>query len=182
MSDRVSDCPPLLAPGEHKFTVHELHVLCVENFSLSKTRSEIMQGFRQIVDDLEGLQVRADIVVDGSFLTQEIDPDDIDFAVVISPEFYEACSPVQLQYLEWIRDEFSIKKTHLCDCYLCIEYPNDHAEYFDGIQNREFWVNLYAESVIYKRKRGVAIVHIRAGGGTLASESSSPVGRTFLTE
>jgi predicted nucleotidyltransferase len=182
MSDRVSDCPPLLAPGEHELTVHELQVLCVNNFALSKTRSEIMQGFQRIVDDLERLKIRADIVVDGSFLTQEIDPDDIDFAVVISPEFYEGCSSEQLKYLEWIRDEFSIKTTHLCDCYLCVEYPKDHPEYFDGIQNRGFWVNLYAESVIYKQKRGVAIVHIGGAGGALASEPAQPVGRIFLTE
>jgi hypothetical protein len=99
MSDRVSDCPQLLDPGEHEHTVPELHVLCVENFPLSKTRSEIMRGFRRIIGDLERLQIRADIVVDGSFLTQEIDPDDVDFAVVISPEFYESCSLEQLKYI-----------------------------------------------------------------------------------
>lgn len=164
MSDRVSDCPPLLAPGEHELSIDEIRALCVQNFPLSKTRNEIMQGFQRIVGDLERLQIRADIVVDGSFLTQEIDPDDIDFAVVVSPEFYESCSQEQMRYLEWIRDEFSIKTTHLCDCYLCIEYPQRHAEYFDGIQNREFWVNLYAESVIYKQKRGVAI--LRVGNAT----------------
>lgn len=138
-----------------------------------------MQGFQRIVGDLRRLQIRADIVVDGSFVTQEIDPDDIDFAVVVSPEFYESCSPEQLTYLEWIRDEFSIKTTHLCDCYLCVEYPKDHAEYFDGIQNREFWVNLYAESVIYKRKRGVAIVRVSGDGEPLEQEPIDPLGRSI---
>jgi hypothetical protein len=165
MSDRVSDCPPLLAPGEHEIAIHELHVLCVQNFPLSKTRSEILRGFQRIIDDLARLEIRADIVVDGSFLTQEIDPDDIDFAVVVSPEFYESCSSEQLKYLEWIRDDRSMQTTHLCDPYLCVEYQKEDPEYFDGIQNREFWVNLYAESVIYKQKRGVAILRVGSGRG-----------------
>src|SRR5438132_1423214 len=98
-----------------------------------------MNGFRRIVDDLVRLRIPCDIVVDGSFLTEEIDPDDIDFAVVVTPEFYESCSPDQLKYLEWIRDDFSTKQSHLCDCYLCIEYPTSSPEYFDGIQNRAYW-------------------------------------------
>jgi hypothetical protein len=140
-----------------------------------------MRGFQQIVDDLERLQIQADIVVDGSFLTQEIDPDDIDFAVVVSPSFYESCSPEQLKYLEWIRDEFSIKATHLCDCYLCVEYPKDHPEYFGGIQNREFWVNLYAKSVVYKQIRGVAILRVGGDGGSL-EPGPTPPSRRFLTD
>jgi len=150
----------------------EIQTLCVQSFPLSKTRNEIMHGFRRIVEDLERLQIPSDIVVDGSFLTQEIDPDDIDFAVVVSPAIFESCDPNQTGYLEWIRDEFSIKSTHLCDCYLCVEYPNNHPEYFDGIQNRKWWVTLYAESVVYKRKRGVAIVRV-AGGSHQETPTSS---------
>jgi hypothetical protein len=157
---RVSDCPPLLAPGEHKLSCNVVRNLCVNNFPLSATRNEIMGGFERIVQDLTRLLVPCEIVVDGSFLTEEIDPDDIDFAVVVSPQVFESCSPEQSKYLEWVRDDQSIKQTHLCDCYLCVEYPEGHPEYFDGIQNRAWWVGLYAESVIYKRKRGVAIVSV----------------------
>jgi hypothetical protein len=160
MSRPKTDLPPLLPPGEHRLSIDELCSLCVDNFPLSETRREIMGGFGRILGDLAGLLIPCDIVVDGSFLTQEIDPDDIDFVVVVTPEFYESCSPEQLKCLEWIRDDFAIKETHLCDCYLCVEYPNTHPEYFDGIQNREYWVGHYAKSIIYKRDRGVAIVRI----------------------
>jgi hypothetical protein len=119
-----------------------------------------MRGFRRIVTDLKQLCIPCDIVADGSFLTQEINPDDIDFAVVVTPEFFESCSPDQLKYLEWIRDDLSIKQTHLSDCYLCVEYPKSHPEYFDGIQNRDFWIGLYSKSIIYKRDRGVAVLRV----------------------
>ena len=160
MARPKEDLPPLLPSGEHPLTVEELHCMCVDDFALSKTRSEIMRGFGRIYNDLVRLRIPCDIVFDGSFVTKEIDPDDVDFVVVVTPAFYESCSAEQLKYLDWIRDEPSIKKTHLCDCYLVVEYPESHPEYFEGIQNREFWVNLYSKSIIYKRERGVAIVHI----------------------
>jgi hypothetical protein len=154
------DFPPLLQRGEHAYTVEALRSMCVDEFPLSKTRQEIMCGFERIHADLIRLKIPCDIVFDGSFLTKEIDPDDVDFTVVVTPEFYESCEPEQLKYLEWIRDDFSIKDTHLCDCSLCVEYLPSRPEYFDGIQNREFWVNLYAKSIIYQRVRGVAIIHV----------------------
>lgn len=160
MSHPKTDLPPLLTPGEHSLDIEELRSLCVQNFPLSVTRSEIMHGFDRIIADLVNLHIPCDLVVDGSFLTQEIDPDDIDFVVVVTPEFFETCTPKQLHYLEWIRDDSKIKETHLCDCYLCVEYPKSHPEYFDGIQNREYWVALYAKSIIYKRDRGVAILRV----------------------
>jgi hypothetical protein len=154
------DFPPLLEHGEHPFTVEALRILCVDNFPLSTTRKEIMRGFERIYADLIRLKIPCDIVFDGSYLTKEIDPDDVDFTVVVTPEFFEACNAEQLTYLEWIRDDFSPKITHLCDCQLCVEFPPSHPEYFDGIQNRAFWVNLYAKSIIYQRVRGVAIIRI----------------------
>jgi hypothetical protein len=119
-----------------------------------------MNGFLRIACDLVALRVICDLVVDGSFLTEEINPEDIDFAVCVTPEFYDSCSDSQLRFLEWIRDDFMIRDTHLCDCHLCVEFEPNDPQYFDGIQSRFFWVNLFAKSVVYKRERGVALIHI----------------------
>jgi hypothetical protein len=160
MSERISDCPPLLPAGEHVITVEQLWDMGVLKFPLSRTRREIIKGFERILSDLVSLKIIGDTIIDGSFLTEEIDPDDIDFTLVVSPEFYEICSPEQRKIMDWIGDDHAIKITHLCDCYLCVEYPVGHPEYFDGYQNRALWVNLYANSVVYKRIRGVAIIRL----------------------
>ena len=123
-----------------------------------------MQGFRRIYRQALNLGISGDLVVDGSFLTQEIDPDDIDFALVVAPDFYDNCNPEQRKFLEWIRDEKSIAATHLCDCYLCVEWPPEHEMYFDGLQNRQYWVLWYSKSKIYKRERGVVIVSLENEG------------------
>jgi len=164
MSERVSDCPPLFEPGEHSLCVELIQLLCVDYFPLSSTRQKIMQGFRRIYSESLRLGIPGDLVVDGSFITEEIDPDDIDFALVIAPEFYDGCNAEQRQFIEWIRDDFRIRDTHLCDCYLCVEWPVGHEQYFDGLQNREYWVNWYSKSTVYKRDRGVVIVSLANEG------------------
>ena len=159
MSDRISDCPPLFPAGEHVLTMEQLREKCVDAFPISKTRQKIMAGFEHIFMLGVGFGIIGDLVIDGSFLTEEIDPDDIDFAVVVSPEFYDHCDAEQREFLEWIRDDFSIRDTNLCDCYLCVEWPAGHEQYFDGLQNREYWVKWYSKSTVLKRDRGVAIVN-----------------------
>ncbi|HZQ43846.1 MAG TPA: hypothetical protein VFA99_11375 [Acidobacteriaceae bacterium] len=163
MQKRVSDLPPLLSPGIHEISMQWLQENGVDAFSLSKTRPHILEGLARIVRQLEELRIECSLIVDGSFLTQEIDPLDIDFAVCVTPDFYESCDSAQLECLDWIRDSFDIKKTHLCECYLCVEYPEDHPEWFGGIQNRAYWVNLFAKSVVYKRVRGVGEIRLGVG-------------------
>jgi len=63
-----------------------------------------MDGFLQIVVMLEKEHIPCELLIDGSFLTEEIEPEDIDFAVVVTPEFYENCTPEQRKLLDWIGD------------------------------------------------------------------------------
>lgn len=152
------DWPPLFPPGEHVLCVEELFIHCVEFFPLSKERAPIFAGFMRILQGLDRLEIPAEIMVDGSFLTEEIDPDDVDFAVLVSQEFFDSCSGESLAYLEWIRDDRTIKATHRSDCGLCVESSKDHPQYFDGIQNRAFWARFYSKSIIYKRDRGIVLM------------------------
>lgn len=115
----------------------------------------ILAGFRKILRDLERLEIPADLIVDGSFLTEEIEPDDIDFVVVVSPEYFDSLDGEPLAYLEWIRDDKTIKLSHRCDCYLLVEFGTDHPVYFPGIEDRTAWIDRYSKSIIYKRDRGV---------------------------
>jgi len=160
MAREKEDFPPLLPAGQHIYSVESLRKMCVSDFALSTTREEIMRGFDRIYGEIVRLKIPCDIVFDGSFLNEEIDQDDIDFAVVVTPEYYESCPPEQRDYLDWIGDDKTIKATHLCDCYLCVEFPQSHPDYFEGLTDRDWWVNHFALSTIYKRVRGVAIIRV----------------------
>lgn len=159
-----SDSPPLLEPGLHEKTLEQLRELGVEGFPVWSTRQSIFSGFCSLLEILQKAAIVGDLIIDGSFLTEEINPGDIDFTLCVSPEFYDGCSGEQFRILEWIRDDFAIKSKYCCDTNLCVEYPVAHPQYFDGIQTRDFWVKLFSESVVYKRRRGVVVM--RLGYGT----------------
>ena len=122
-----------------------------------------MDGFRKIVVMLEEKGISCELLVDGSYLTEEIEPDDIDFAVVVTPEFYDHCTSEQRALLDWIGDNKDIPATHLCDCYLCVNYIEGDPMWFEGICDRAWWVDFYSKSVVFKRDRGVAVVKIGTG-------------------
>ncbi len=96
MSDLFkAEFPPLLQPGFHTFTLQELQVLCVDAFPLSRTRPLIMVEFEKLVRTLHESGFRCEIWADGSFLTEKIDPDDIDLVVTITSDFEQNATPDQ---------------------------------------------------------------------------------------
>jgi hypothetical protein len=157
---RISDFPALLDPGLHALDTNGLWRLGVSGFPLSKRRQKIFAGFMEIACKLVEYGVQGDLIVDGSFLTQEIEPSDIDFTLCVSEHFYLGSSGMQRSYLDWISDDQSIKQTHLCDCALCVDCAPGSKMYFDGIQNRKYWTDLYRYSKVVKRERGIAVIHL----------------------
>ncbi len=160
MSFPYSEFPGLLPNGVNSITVAQLEAICVTNFPLSKNRPQIFRGFFKIYKMFVNEGIKGDLLVNGSFITEEIEPKDLDSALCVSAEFYENSSPVQRGIMDWIKDEHSIGDKFLCDCYLCVEYPKGHPEYFVGIQNRLYWENLFRFSVVLKRERGIGVIHL----------------------
>ncbi len=144
----------------HLVDVDRLYHTGVHRFPLSKRRPLIFKGFMEIVCKLVEHAIRGDLIINGSFLTQEIEPNDIDFALCVSDDFYLTSSIKQRSYMDWIGEEKSIKHTYLCDCYLCVECDVGSWMYFDGIQTRQYWVNLYRYSKVVNRERGLAIIRL----------------------
>src|SRR5215469_7506463 len=143
MSFPYSDLPGLFPNGVHAMTIAEAEKRCVTDFPLSKTRPQIFKGFFKIYRMLTRENIRGDLLVNGSFITEEIEPKDIDSALCVSAAFYESSSLLQRGIMDWIRDEKSIRENFLCDIYLSVEYPPEHPEYFEGIQNRLYWEKLF---------------------------------------
>ena len=160
MAMRVSDFPGLLPGGVHAIDIDHLLYLGVHRLPLSKRRAAIMAGFMEIACKLVEHAIVGDIIIDGSFLTEEIEPDDLDFTLCVSQDFYISSVGARRAYLDWIGDDKTIATTHLCDCYLCVECEPDSPMYFDGIQTRQYWTDLYRFSKVVKRERGIAVIHL----------------------
>lgn len=122
--------PPLLPPGLHEMTLAELRVMCVDAFPLSRRRDPIMRSLEGMCTTISISLLRAAVWVDGSFVTQKIEPDDVDVVVALN-HINTNNTPDQLRVRERIeKQEFAFPVQ--CDSYLFMEYPADHTDYWIG--------------------------------------------------
>ena len=83
--EHKEEFPPLLPLGFHRLTLIQVRAICVDRFPKSATRASIMDGIDFVVSELHRSGLRLEIWVNGSFLTQKLDPEDSDIAVRFHP-------------------------------------------------------------------------------------------------
>ena len=121
----------------------ELKALTVEGFPLSARRSLVFEGLEKLLNELNRWSIQAEVWIDGSFLTQKIDPEDCDLVVRLDSEFVERCSPEQFQVLSWINT--NLKATLLCDSYVFAEWPEGHEGHAAGAALRSYWLGWFGQ-------------------------------------
>jgi hypothetical protein len=136
--------PPLLSVGFHEMTVKEVRTLCVDRFPLSKKRDDIMTKLESVIDTLRKEKVEADVWVDGSFLTEKIDPEDSDILLHVQGDFYDNAAPEQRKAIDWVNS--NLKATHLCDSYVHFEYPKGHVWHATGEWMKAYWIKQFGFS------------------------------------
>ena len=107
-------------------TLDEFKDFFVGKFSQNSSRKHIVDNYLRFIDDFS-TQVATKFVqwIDGSFVTAEEHPRDIDFVTFISHEIFEAKEKV-------IHDNFRLvegRKVYGVDAYTVRQYPEDHAKY-----------------------------------------------------
>ena len=139
-----AEFPPLLAAGLHKMSFAGLKELCITGFPLSNRRESIMRSLEILLLGLSGAAIKAEAWINGSFLTQRIDPDDVDLVVVVQQQDWPT-DPAGKEVLARVaRQDF--KNPIKCDSYLSIEYPSGHARYAFGQKQRDYWLKQFGES------------------------------------
>ncbi len=94
--------PPLLKLGFHQKTLEELREMCVNSFPTSKIRTTIMDNLEIIINELIKNKVEGEVWVDGSFLTEKIEPEDSDILLYFSGDFYDNGTPEQQMVIDRI--------------------------------------------------------------------------------
>jgi len=154
--------PPLFPLGWHRTTLSELRRVSVEAFPLSATREEIMAGLEAIVDRLAAVKIVGDLWLDGSFLTEKINPKDSDVALCVdAPSMYDFGSDEQHETIDWLRR--NLKNTDLlCDSYVIFTYPIPHVMFEEG----EWWKIWYQKQFGFSREddpKGIVVISIPDG-------------------
>lgn len=150
--------PPLLPFGLHRHSVAQVRALCVDSFPRSSTRENIMRNLEIVVDELKRAGVAGELWVDGSFLTEKIDPNDVD--IVFHGLIGRAVDPANEAHSKvmwWLHS--NLRASHRCDSYICLQNPPGLPQ---GQTNREYWQKQFGYSRGTMNK-GIAVIEI--GGG-----------------
>jgi hypothetical protein len=129
----------------HPMTVEQVRALCVGRFPLSRTRDKIMTGLETVIAALRREGVVGEVWVDGSFLTEKIDPKDSDILLHVEGDFYDNATPEQRRVIDWVKDE-DLKTPHDCDSYVYFDYPTGHPWYWLGVYMLAYWIRQYGFS------------------------------------
>ncbi len=135
--------PALLEPGVHSYTLDELSKLTVEKFD-SVRREELYKNLCLFSQELESTGIAAKLWVDGSFLTQKPDPNDIDLVVMFCPKSVDALPPDSQRALVLLLDNQASKARFSLDVY-CIDYNNaQDCSYWRG------WLGFHRDGITAK--------------------------------
>jgi hypothetical protein len=162
MAIRGPDYPSLLALGWHPMRMSDLRLLCVDAFPLSTTRPELMSGLETVVDRLVTASIIGKLWVDGSFLTEKINPADTDVVLEVdAPSMYDNGIQEQIDAINWIVG--NLKNTPLkCDCYPLFTYPIPHLLFQEGEWWKIYWTHTFGFSREVDPK-GIVVISIPDG-------------------
>lgn len=154
--------PPLLPRGFYPLSIEEMKALCVRDFPLSTSRADMMAGFEVIYEQARALGLHGDFWIDGSFLTQKIEPDDIDFIFLTPADFYNSGTAEQRAFLDWlINTEDDPKKSFRCHTDTVLIYEKAHPEHERSLQVTKHWEeSVYGRSVTTGEPKGIVVVNL----------------------
>ena len=120
--------PPLLGAGFHKLTAAELKAIALDKFSLSKSRATLWGNLSAKLDELKSLGLKCDVWVDGSFLTQKIDPDDVDLVIDIPINAFANLTSAQLDFVQKLGAS-AFRRFEKLHTFVMFNAPLGHVEY-----------------------------------------------------
>lgn len=161
MAAEKQEFPPLLSPGLHPKTVAELRQLCVERFPLSVSRGAIMGGVEAVVGQLIAVGLVGEIWINGSFLTEKIDPDDADMVFCVRADSYDDGTAAQRAALDWFSGN-GPKILHRCHSFVTFDFPAEHILYESSLNWRQYWRTQFGISRVGQDK-GIAVIHLCHG-------------------
>ena len=84
-------------------TLEEFQVFFVDNFPQSKTRALIFEQYLQFIEDFkQNITLEFEHWLDGSFLTQKLHPNDLDFVMLLD-------NKVVVQHALLLRHQFAFR-------------------------------------------------------------------------
>lgn len=149
------DHPPLLPPGRHPMSLSRLRELTVAPFPATSTRHEIFAQFEALVIDLGIRRFRCEILCNGSFVTDAVDPGDIDIVVRIDHDFADEMSAEDRAFFDALNDDLA---DHVVDTFAEVSYPIGHPNF--GLEEGVSWEAHYGLEHGAVWLKGIAVLKV----------------------
>lgn len=118
-----------------------------------------MDGFFELLGQVKAVGVEGELWLNGSFLTDKIDPKDLDFVLSVSAEHYDNSTVEMRSVFDKIESE-NLKPGYSCDCYLLTEWTEGHPLYESGQQLRQYWLGIFGRNRSGAEK-GIAVIRLQ---------------------
>ena len=102
--------PPLLPEGLHQKTLDEVQILCVNAFPCSTSRARLLAGLWTLVNILATDGICGELWVGGSFLTQKLNPRDVDVVLKLADVTARSPTRAQAATLGWVSARNDVAK------------------------------------------------------------------------
>jgi hypothetical protein len=129
-----------LSPGRHRCQIDDFWELCVKSFAGNSHRQQLFQEWKLYNDRLQRIveSHRLTQWIDGSFVTNKLAPNDIDFVTFIPHHLYEPQKDGLIEFYSTVS-----LYTNGLDAYICPVYPTEHANYQLTRHYRTIWMKRF---------------------------------------
>jgi uncharacterized protein DUF6932 len=152
------DFPCMFPVGFHRLSVADVEQVCVDLFPISNTRRPIMDGLAQFLQRVLDAKILGEMWTNGSFLTEKIDPSDVDIIVRIDADaIYDHGTAEQRDAIDWVIA--NQKATLKCDSYVLMEYPAGHPLHVEG----QWWYSWWHRQWGFSREddpKGIVVISL----------------------
>jgi hypothetical protein len=103
-----------------------------------------------------------DIWLNGSFLTEKIDPADVDLVALIPARFYDNGTDAQRALIDWLTSTENQPRTQFhCDTHAEPIYPADSPFHYMVAGALEHWQSIYGKAVESGESKGIAVLNLK---------------------
>jgi hypothetical protein len=130
--------PPLLPLGFHGLDAAARKRLCVDRFPESVTRPRILANLETLIVAVNRQAIAGHIWIDGSFLTEKLNPDDVDIALVVPRATVLAFSRAQRLFFDELSDKKLYDQYKLDSYGIALDVGTDVGDYTLAYWLRQF--------------------------------------------
>jgi hypothetical protein len=139
----------------------EMYARYVAAYNSSKSRPAIWDGWMEHRRAIEALGITYATLVNGSFITNRLDPGDVDLCYLVDAADVNALTGPNQAAFRTLFDVAHCKKTYRCDPYSVSAYPLTHFRFQTMINSITYWSNVFG---VDRRGRAKSFVIVTEAG------------------